>query len=307
MTGRLGAVGTLIWDRIEHPSAPPLEQWGGAIYSLAALSAACPDGWTIDPIMKIGADLWESALPVIRSLPHVAVADGVARVPEPNNRVDLRYHDAARRREVLTGGVPPWSAGELEELTQRVSALYVNFISGMEMDLETASALRRGFAGCIYADLHSLFLGPPGRRPRDPRPLPHADAWLRCFDAVQMNEEELSLLGVEPARIGDLLGAGPALVLVTRGAAGAVYARRDGSGAIETGSVPHPYGPADGDPTGCGDVWGATLCACLVGGSPLVPAMERAHRAASAKIRDPRVDRLRVTLASSDRPDGVLP
>lgn len=319
MTPRIGVLGTLIWDRIERPGSPPVEQWGGAIYSLAGFSAACPPGWTVDPIVKIGADLWDAAIPVIRAFPHVEVGAGVRRVDRPNNRVELRYHDPARRRETLTGGVPPWTAAELGALTPRLSALYLNFISGMEMDLRTAAALRAGFGGYIYADLHSLFLGPPGAGPRRPRPLRDAGDWLRCFDAVQMNEDELSLLGVRPDGIGELIGAGPSLVLVTRGPEGAIYARGAGGGiaggsggpggpaAVETGSVPSPGGAVEGDPTGCGDVWGATVCAALLGGSPLVTAIERAHRAAAAKVRDPAVERLPASLASSDRRGGVLP
>ena len=57
---RLGAIGTLVWDHIDNPfAAPPepREQWGGAVYSFAALSAACPRGWRVDPIVKVGADV----------------------------------------------------------------------------------------------------------------------------------------------------------------------------------------------------------------------------------------------------------
>ena len=44
-------------------------------------------------------------------------------------------------------------------MVRDLDALYVNFISGFEMSLGTAEALRRGFSGPIYVDLHSLFLG----------------------------------------------------------------------------------------------------------------------------------------------------
>jgi len=43
-------------------------------------------------------------------------------------------------------------------LVKRCDALYVNFISGHEMELDTARALRMGYRGPTYADLHSLFL-----------------------------------------------------------------------------------------------------------------------------------------------------
>ena len=58
-----------------------------------------------------------------------------SRSPHPNNRVELRYQSAERRSEVLTGGVPPWTWIGLTPLLRDLDALYVNFISGMEMDL----------------------------------------------------------------------------------------------------------------------------------------------------------------------------
>lgn len=320
MTRRLGALGTLIRDRIRHPSREPVEQWGGAMYSLAALSAGCPPGWSVAPLVKVGADVWDDAGRAVDALPNIDRGAGFVRVPEANNRVELRYLDAANRHEILTGGVPPWTYDELRSATAGLSALYLNFISGMEMDLPTAARLRSGFDGPIYADLHSLFLGPPTAGPREPRALPDWQSWLACFDLVQMNEAELALLGFEPSAIGEMLELGPSVVLVTRGSAGAVYAARSsgavhtvgaaapgGAAAHRTGSVPPPDGALAGDPTGCGDVWGATLFARLLDGADLVDAIGRAHRAAASKIRSPDIDRLHLVLASSNATPGVLP
>lgn len=307
MSRWLGAVGTLIADLIEHPSRPAVRQWGGAAYSLSALSAACPPGWSIEPIMKVGADVAGEAVPIIDALPNVVTGSGVRIVPEPNNRVHLQYHDDAHRCETLTGGVPAWSWEELREVIGGLDALYLNFISGMEMGLETAFSLRAAYPGFIYADLHSLFLGPPDDGPRRPRPLPEWEHWIGCFDAVQMNDEELALLGVDLDDLGSLLALGPALVVVTRGPEGASFVRSMPDGEPRAGTVPPPDGLLEGDPTGCGDVWGATLCAALVAGIALEEAIERAHRAAAAKIRNPNVSELREVLASSNAPYPVLP
>jgi sugar/nucleoside kinase (ribokinase family) len=299
----LGALGTLVWDRVLHPSgAEPVEQWGGAVYSLAALSASCPDGWRVEAILKIGQDLADSALERLRELPGVGIGSGVRVVPEANNRVELRYQDSAHRHEVLTGGVPPWEWDELDSLVRPLDALYVNFLSGFEMGLETAERLRRGYRGPIYADLHSLFLGPAGDRPRAPRPLPRWQRWLACFDAVQLNGSELALLlGSEHADPAELLEHGPSLVLVTLGEQGARFAARARHPEEEerwralpvpapsdrSGLIPPPGGAVGGDPTGCGDVWGSVLWTGLLAGLSLPAAMRRAHRAAAAKIRQP--------------------
>lgn len=308
----LGALGTLVWDRVLHPSgAEPVEQWGGAVYSLAALSASCPAGWRVEAILKVGRDLADSALERLRELPGMGIDAGVEIVPEPNNRVELRYQDSADRHEVLTGGVPSWTWSELEPRVRLLDALYVNFLSGFEMELETAERLRHGFHGPIYADLHSLFLGPPGDGPRAPRPLPDWQRWLACFDVVQLNGTELALLlGSAEADPAELLNHGPSRVLVTLGEQGARFVSRalrpeeerrwrDLAPPVASepaGRVAPPSGPVEGDPTGCGDVWGSVLWTGLLAGLPLRVAMRRAHRAAAAKIFHPATRELHLRL-----------
>ena len=75
-----------------------------------------------------------------------------------------------------------------------LDALYLNFISGFELTLEQATFLRHGFPGPIYADLHSLLLGVGQDGFRTPQPLQEPVSWYGCFDAVQVNEEEMALL-----------------------------------------------------------------------------------------------------------------
>jgi sugar/nucleoside kinase (ribokinase family) len=304
---RLGILGTFVWDTIwtlaDLRAGQPFTSWGGVAYALAAASAARPDGWEVVPVVKVGDDLAEEARSFVRTLPEVR-DDTLRVVAAPNNRVELRYSDDARRGERLTGGVPAWEWSELSDAIDGIDALYVNFLSGFEMGLETAEALRAGFAGPIHADLHSLFLGCPGAGVRQMRSLPEWERWVRCFDAVQLNEEELGMLlgedAVEDADGGAarVLREGPGLVLVTRGAEGASYARspdlpddplrwpgaRDDSAEPETGTIPPAARIMDGDPTGAGDVWGATLFCRLLAGNPLDAAIGEAHAAATRKL-----------------------
>lgn len=307
---RLGAVGTLVWDRIwRSGSESPVEQWGGMTYSLAGLSAACPEGWVVEPLVKVGADLAGRARSHLAALPNVCVGAGVRVVTEQNNVVELHYRDAAERWEHQIGGVPCWRWSELESLLPGLSALYVNFLSGNEMELETAMRLRAAFQGPIYADLHSLFLTPPAAGARQWRDLPDPDGWLACFDAVQLNERELGLLcgGRTPTDevLSDILRRGPSLVLVTLGERGVRFAARSGlpdqplawrgaagAGTVRTGSVAPPLGPVDGDPTGCGDVWGSACFTGLLGGLSLEKAIARGELAAATKIRNPATARL---------------
>ncbi len=300
----LGVIGSLVWDRIvdRDGRSEPVEEWGGIGYALAALTASLPEGWTILPILKIGRDLAEDGRRFMHEMPRLKDS-GVVVVPEPTNRVELRYESEARRCERLTGGVPPWSWPELAPFTELCDALYVNFISGFELGLDTARALRTGYRGPTYADLHSLFLGINQHGQRVPRTLEAWAAWLQCFDAVQMNEDEFERLGAAGDSWQLAAGAlGPELKLitVTLGSRGAAYVagtdldpdpmewRRDVALTVaeraHSGKVALEDAPRTGDPTGCGDVWGATMFARLLGGDDLEAAMVEANRLACRNV-----------------------
>ena len=304
---RLGVVGTLVWDTIHLRDGRDgaLEGWGGISYALEALAAALPARWRITPILKVGRDLAGRALPFLAGIPGVDAHRAVRVVPEPNNRVELRYQDDARRRERLSGGVPAWSWEELEPLARGCDALYVNFISGFEMELATAERLRAAFDGPIYADLHSLFLGLGRHGEREPRALPSWESWLRCFDAVQMNDDEFALLGDaagDPWRLAaQVVGPDLKLIAVTLGSRGAAcvaapafssdastWPRMRGRVATEAPATTHrvgiPGGPRQGDVTGCGDVWGATFFARLLEAERIERAMATANAMAARNV-----------------------
>lgn len=308
---RVGVLGTFVWDRIHARAgrAAVVEEWGGIAYALSAFAAFCPPGWRVVPILKIGRDLDQRARAFLASLPGMDTLPAVRTVEEPNNRVELRYVDRERRTERLTGGVPGWTWEELEPLLPGLDALYVNFIAGWELDLEGALRLRTACLGPVYADLHSLLLdvGPEGRRV--PRSLAAWREWLTAFDIVQLNEDELGSLagrwGDPWALAAEAVGVDLRLLLVTLGERGAAYVRsplygggpavwrRGGlqparplatAGPAASGRVPLAGPARSGDPTGCGDVWGATCFAGLLSGLPVEAAIRRAHEAAARNV-----------------------
>jgi hypothetical protein len=300
---RLGVIGTFVWDVIHgrQPHTAPVQEWGGITYSLSALDAALPGDWEIVPIMKIGSDLADRGRQFIHGLRRIAADASLVEVPYPNNRVELRYFSEERRTETLTGGVPGWTWLGLKPLIEdaRLDALYVNFLSGWEMDLETAQELRRVFRGPMYADLHMLVMAVQADGVRVPRPLSHVREWCGCFDLLQANEDEIQMMAPDPmALAATALHAGASCLAVTLGSRGAVYfadagfdrlsdlARRTlaGAGAIKTELVPAEHVAHPLDPTGCGDVWGATHFSRLLAGDNLGDAIRAAHRAAARNV-----------------------
>ncbi len=305
---RLGVIGSMVWDRIDHPDNDTVEGWGGVAYSVIAAAAAAPADWVIRPIVKLGRDLAEEATALLASVQGVELEPGVMTTPEPNNRVHLRYLDRHERHEFLTGGVPPWRWNELAPALDGVDALYVNLISGFELDLPTTTRMRAAFRGPIYADLHSLLLGIGPGALRPPRPLARRDEWLTAFDFVQVNEQELRLVaaGDDPWDVAtEAVRSGLIALLVTRGPDGVVVvADRPADSTVPVTSrwaaehravqapakpyrweVPVDAGWSTGDPTGCGDVWGATCFVALVRGLTLEAAVRAANTAAARNVR----------------------
>lgn len=307
---RIGILGSLVWDLIygRDAGAPPVEEWGGIAYALAGLDASVATGWEIVPLIKVGSDLAGRAQEFLRGLENLAPGARCVEVPVPNNRVVLHYHSSERRTERMSGGVPGWTWSELGPMVRDLDALYVNFISGFELSLGTAQALRRGFDGPIYADLHSLLLGMHHDGVRFPRGLPDAVAWLGCFDVVQLNEDEMRLLSPDPLTLAaEGMGAGVSLLIVTLGPKGAAFVANTGfagfaeglrgggtagrlamgGGRLDTkGDLPRSaLVPAPAvealDPTGCGDVFGAAAAARLFAGDPVEEALRRAVAMAS--------------------------
>jgi hypothetical protein len=282
---RLGVIGSMVWDTIygRDPAQPAVEEWGGIAYALAAFDATLAPDWEVVPLVKVGRDLAPRAQAFLASLSRVPRGARFVEVASPNNRVTLRYIERARRCEQMRGGVPPWTWAELGPLVAGLDALYVNFISGYELDLETAQQLRRAFPRFIYADLHSLFLGKMPDGTRVPQPLPDAPAWFGCFDVVQLNEDELRQLGDDPLAVAaGALRRGCRTLIVTLGERGALYFTgepvRAGRVAAEPGPVP------DGDPTGCGDVFGASVAAALLAGRPLEEALRLGTRMGARNV-----------------------
>lgn len=293
---RIGVVGSLVWDVIHSrdPVAPPVEEWGGIAYALGGLDAALPEDWEIVPLIKVGHDLAQQAGDLFDSLDRMAPGARPIEVPVPNNRVVLHYQSAERRCERMEGGVPPWIWPELGPMVRDLDALYLNFISGFEMALGTAQALRQGFHGPIYADLHSLFLGMQHDGIRRLQPLAEAPSWFNCFDVVQLNEDEMRQLSADPLELSAVaLNAGVSLLVVTLGPRGVAYVAAPGldrltdlnqartpGATVRTALIEAPMVDTI-DPTGCGDVFGGTLAAELVKGQNVEQAIESAGRMAS--------------------------
>lgn len=303
---RLGVIGTFVWDVIygQPPHDTRVEGWGGITYALSGLDAALGDDWEIVPVMKVGADRIEAARAFLGTLRRVGPDAELLEVPERNNCSELRYYSEERRSEFLSGGTPGWAWSELEPrlVDAKLDALYVNFLSGWEIDLETARRIRAYFEGPMYVDFHMMAWTALPSGLRTPTPIKSPAEWCACFDFIQVNEDELPMMAPDARALASMASeAGAHCTIVTLGRRGVVYFAspsvtqivRDprarstlNSGVFRTAVLP-PDEVREGpgvDPTGCGDVWGSTFFARLLGGADLHGAMREANRAAGRNV-----------------------
>jgi len=179
--------------------------------------------------------------------------------------------------------------------------LYINFLTGWELDLETTQLIRAHFKGPIYCDLHMLAWAVQPSGLRTLRPMTDAREWCGCFDFLQLNEDELTTMAPDPMTLAaTALHAGVRCLAVTLGRRGAVYfaapdfdriddmnrPRALGSsvGPVRTALVATEHVVEGGDPTGCGDVWGSTYFSRLLAGDNLSVAILAANRAAARNV-----------------------
>lgn len=298
---RVGVIGSFVWDVIHgrDPRREPVEEWGGITYALSAFDAALPESWQVVPLAKVGTDLWLHARRFVSGLRRVAPDAMPIEVAAANNRVRLDYETDELRSEILQGGVPPWTWAGLRPLLHDLDALYINLISGFELDLETLHLIRRHFHGPIYLDLHSLLLGIQPDGTRFPRQLADPGAWFACADLVQVNEMEMSMMAPDPMTLSaTAMQAGVQSLLVTLGKRGVVYLIAPGfsrlddlrrspdqrAGAVQTALLLAEPAESPGDPTGCGDVFGATYFSRLLAGDTFAVALRAAIHAASRNV-----------------------
>ena len=298
---RLGVIGSFVWDVIygRDPRREPVEEWGGITYALSAFDAALPASWHIVPLARVGSDLWPQARRFVSGLRRVAPDAMPIEVAAPNNRVRIEYSTDELRSEILQGGVTAWTWAGLRPLLRDLDALYINLISGFELELETLQLIRRHFHGPIYLDLHSLLLGIQADGTRVPRPIADPRAWFGCADLLQVNEQEMSLMAPDPmALAATAMHAGVQSLIVTLGKRGVVYVLAPGFdrledlrraqelrvGPVRTALVPAEQVDTPGDPTGCGDVFGATYFSRLLTGDTFGVSLRAAIRAASRNV-----------------------
>jgi sugar/nucleoside kinase (ribokinase family) len=255
----IALVGQVNRDTIFTPDGVQTESTGGLLYSMLSLAEIAEA--TIYPICNVGQDMEAVVREQLAAYPAVRL-DGIWFVPDRNPHCFLDYDASGQKQETLKGGVPKLTFDRMRPFLG-CEAICFNFITGLELSLETLQEVRRATDGLILMDVHSLTLGIDEERRRFWRVPPQWESWLGCADVVQLNEQEGALLAgealaedVATLRFAEqVLSLGPTALLVTRNERGSQTIFRNGKGVVKIGTYgASPAGPPQ-DETGCGDVF----------------------------------------------------
>lgn len=295
-------IGHLCLDVIHPVQGPEMESYGGIYYSVASLASLLESRDRIIPVFGVHRSEYEPLLERLAQFPNV---DSSAIFPfdTPTNRVHLYYRKGGSRSECSKDISAPIPFERIKRCLS-VDAILVNMISGFDITLETLDSIRMAIRGekiPIHFDFHSLTLGLSTIPERRRRPVEEWRRWAFMIDTLQLNEEEIAGLSVEPMTeqqtAGHLLTLGVKGVLVTRGERGVSVYRNDLKRVVRN-DIAGMSGEGEAEPTGCGDVFGAAFLVRYADTSDLLASAEFANRAAAAKARMHGIDQLQNLRAS---------
>jgi len=136
--------------------------------------------------------------------------------------------------------------------------IFINMISGFELDAADLAALRKDYRGPIYFDVHSLARGVTEDKVRNHRRIEGFEEWAKNLDLIQANENEVLTLSdktIETEIAAEVLATGAKALLVTKGEKGARLYTIEG-GELFSMFVLAVKTEAK-NKVGCGDIFGA--------------------------------------------------
>lgn len=199
----------------------------------------------------------------------------------PGVKVELNVKTEGEREEKYLHMPEPLDIKNVLPDAETFDGILINFISGADINPDDAILLRNKTNAVIYADIHTLARGIDNKGNRYFRQIPDIDKWLKIFDVLQLNENELKTITGDSGEKGTaefMLDQGCKVVIVTKGKYGArVYTRVNNelSSLFLTAAK-----VKEKNKVGCGDTFGAFFFYYYVTGYDLNYALRKAVDAA---------------------------
>ena len=255
-------VGSVVVDEIHTREGSIFEDFGGITYSIITLANLLKKTRII-PIAYIGKEDYHSFENLLSTFPNVDLSF-ILFSDKGSNRNVLRYKENGEREEFFKKITPPI---EIKSLLTHLDAdaSLINFIKNDDLSFETLKTFSYAYRNTLYIDIHSLLREVDEKGRFVLRSIPNWQRWISMGDIVQMNRGEArAITGIDIKSLEDvqnlallLLGFGCKVINITLGEKGTVVAwkERDKKHAEY---IPAPQVDVV-DPTGCGDVYGASF------------------------------------------------
>lgn len=163
----------------------------------------------------------------------------------------------------------------------KFDGIFINMITGFDINLKQMEEIRKEFNGLIYFDVHTLSRGVDDDMKRNFRCIPDFDKWAQHIDIIQANEQEIKTLSNENDEVNIvklIFSYGIKIFIITKDEFGArVYFKNDDE--IETVFI-SSLKLAAVNKVGCGDIFGAVFFYNYIRKGDIIDSLLTANAAA---------------------------
>jgi adenosine kinase len=284
-------IGTVNLDTLILPDGKVRQSFGGILYNILSLANLLPSESTIIPVCRVGEAHHVTILSLCKPFPNIRW-DQIRKDSSGTNENVITYTSSSTRVEKLTRRVPSLSIPDIQPFLG-ANAILVNFISGVDVSLETLKYIKAHKTGLLAVDVQSLSLDLKEDGTKFLRPIPQWREWLNHIDITKLNENEIKSLSEDTDLAKEpyiqtalkLIHLGVSVVLITLGPEGSQVIYRDRDKAVYFYASPSVPVDKVVDPTGCGDVFLSAFVAYYVKDPNVLRANLFAHAAASFNAR----------------------
>ena len=163
----------------------------------------------------------------------------------------------------------------------KFDGIFINMITGFDINLQQMEEVRKEFNGLIYFDVHTFSRGVSDDMKRNFRRIPAFDKWAKNIDILQVNEEEIQTISDNKNEIDivrEMFSCGIKILIVTKDEHGArAY-------FIEENEIKSVFISATKvkvlNKVGCGDVFGAVFFYNYIRKADIIDSLRAANFAA---------------------------
>ncbi len=279
----IAILGTIVKDRIISLKNEITESFGGLFYSIETLRALCSQDDKILPISFGGSDIYDEVINIFANDSRI-VLDGLYKIEQPNNRVELHYINSTERTEYSQNPMPSLSLSHVIPFLNS-DILLVNFISGWDIGLEDLKVISKNYHGIFSMDIHSLTLDRKNDGRRKVRKIEKLNEWLMLPDIVQFNKKEFEMICNSNLTTfyNKYCFDQNKIVNLTLGKEGSISLYREKNGIVKIKTPPVKINVTD--PTGCGDVFLAAFSCEYGKNKNIIKAAQMANLAAAIAVK----------------------